>query len=219
MKKLIYAVILTLLLSSPCWAAFPTTGILDDFNRANEGPPPSASWNNDGSTGWKVVSNQCVPQDIANNAAAWLPASPFGANQEEYLTLVTVPADTKLFDLYFKTSATNNYYELLITKTVGAGNDIWQVYRDDNAVPTQLGANIIQEISNGDSIGVDYTNGVITVWYKASGGSWTSLGTRAETTYQSGTGYLGFYTSGSAVVDNFGGGAVTSTSRRVMVVN
>src|SRR5436189_297727 len=41
---------------------FPTTNILDDFNRSNQGPPPSSNWVSDGSPdGWKVLSNQATP--------------------------------------------------------------------------------------------------------------------------------------------------------------
>ena len=45
--------------------AFPTTGILDDFNRGNEGPPPSANWTTL-VQGHKVVSNACTSNSTAS---------------------------------------------------------------------------------------------------------------------------------------------------------
>ena len=64
--------------------AFPTTGLLDDFNRADEGPPPSASWSISygGPHGeLKVSSNQCVVSDLT--------AGYFETNKGEGLTVTT----------------------------------------------------------------------------------------------------------------------------------
>ena len=67
-------------------------------------------------------------------------------------------------------------------------------------------------MSAGDSIGMSMVGSTITVYYKASGGSWTSLGTRTDSTYTAaGRLQLGQWLSSSGVastIDNFGGGAI-----------
>ena len=53
--------------------AFPNTPVLDNFNRANEGPPPSANW-----VGWImaasnliVYTNVCACNVAGNGDAGW----------------------------------------------------------------------------------------------------------------------------------------------------
>src|SRR5688572_22948208 len=70
--------------------SFPCTSLLDDFNRTNEGPPPSANWTTgvDGSTGgFAVSSNTAVAQDGSFSSAYWN-ATTFGPDTEVYVTMV-----------------------------------------------------------------------------------------------------------------------------------
>ncbi len=65
-------------------------------------------------------------------------------------------------------------------------------------------------MSAGDSFGIQMIGSTITVWYKAAAGSWTSLGTRTDTTYNN-IGHVQFgiwSTVAGATYDNFGGGNV-----------
>lgn len=63
-------------------ANFPLTSILDSFDRANEGPPPSGSWTTPANqSGLKVLSNACGTDVEANSGAAMWSAV-FQANQE-----------------------------------------------------------------------------------------------------------------------------------------
>ena len=81
--------------------AVPTisTPLLDNFNRPDEGPPPSDAWISP-LPGWlingsewywiKVVGNQCVPNPAAQ-AGGGLWATPFGVDQQVYASIVSVP--------------------------------------------------------------------------------------------------------------------------------
>ena len=65
--------------------SFPTTAVLDNFNRANTGPPPSSSWAGPiqpGHAQLRVDTNACVPVG-AEGQAYWSGAS-FGPDQEVY---------------------------------------------------------------------------------------------------------------------------------------
>src|SRR5215203_2389814 len=69
--------------------AFAT--ILDTFNRANEGPPPSASWGGvvvSGQGGIKVVSNQVVADAGGDGTGYW--GTSFNANQEAFIKMASV---------------------------------------------------------------------------------------------------------------------------------
>jgi hypothetical protein len=72
---------------------FPTTPILDDFNRANEGPPPSANWSAYHASwgfgdGLEVVSNQCKGNSY-NLCGDWWSVETFGSDCEVYVTIAT----------------------------------------------------------------------------------------------------------------------------------
>jgi hypothetical protein len=57
--------------------------LLDDFNRANEGPPPSASWTTGTVAGLIVLANECTRQAAGGfRQDAYWNASQFGPNCE-----------------------------------------------------------------------------------------------------------------------------------------
>ncbi len=196
--------------------AFPTTGILDNFNRNNEGPPPSASWSAmySGLTGgWEVVSNQCTVDSLGVAGACanyWNQAT--YADSEVYTTIVTKPADTTYFILFARavdvTGTTPDGYVLRLATVAGAGNDVVTFRRSDNAVQTQLGDAITQEVAAGNSFGLEIISDDLTAYLNT--GSWASIGTRTDATY-SAAGYLCITTTSTAtVLDNFGGGTVVA---------
>lgn len=189
---------------------FPTTAILDNFNRANTGPPPSASWSQGygGIFGqFKVVSNQAAVNSLIFGYAEnyWNVAT--YADCEAYVTIAAKPAAGSLFALMVRTVdiATNPDGYLLVL-TPSAGTDTLQIDRGDNGVRTLLGAAVSQEVSVGDSIGIRAIGSTLTCWYKPSGGSWTELFSRTDATY-SAAGRIELITNSAAtIVDDFGGG-------------
>lgn len=93
--------ILFMLLATSAWAQFPTTGVLDNFDRADE-DPIGGDWSNgvNGSGSCDIAGNALVG---AQNGGCWWNASSFGENQEVFMTfsdcdnLVTTPPSTRYF--------------------------------------------------------------------------------------------------------------------------
>ncbi len=102
-------------------------------------------------------------------------------------------------------SASNlNGYLVAFYKAGYATNTI-RVFRFDSAgVAPQLGADIVQTLTDGDSIGASIVGNTITIYHKVGAGPWTSRGVRTDNTYAS-AGRIGLEI-GSGSVDDFGGG-------------
>lgn len=190
--------------------AFPTLGILDDFNRANETPiaSPWAGPIFTGETQLRLVSNQLANDGSDGNS--YLSAN-YGPDLEMYCTLTSAFGVSARVIFYFRTvtGALVDGYRVQFRNI--AGDHLILVDRiDDNSV-TQLGANIdpADTIASGDSFGVTMNGTTIEVWYKAGAGAWTSMGTRTDATY-AGTGKIGFSLVGAVTVDNFGGGEISA---------
>lgn len=185
--------------------AFPTTGILDNFNRANEGPPPSASWSTPaGLSGCVVSSNQCAAA-AANGFAVW--NTSYNDAQECYATIAVMSGSVAVFARMQNTGsgATLDGYSV-----VTGGTTIY-IQRIDNGGATTLGSPISQTVSAGDAIGIVVNGSSIQSWYKASGGSWTLIDTQTDSTY-SGSGQPAVVmTDTTARLDDFGGGTVVVT--------
>lgn len=185
--------------------AGPTTAVLDDANRANAGPPASANWS-DLNSGIKVVSNQFAANGT-NSFSYWNASSP-GPACECYGLIPTKPTNgnSVAFQVRGKDTgsiATFDCYQIL--GLAQAGTDIIRMQIITNAGATTVGADISQEISNGNgllirangsSFDLDYFNGT----------SWSNAGTRTDSTY-SAAGRVGLAISDTtARVDDFGGG-------------
>ncbi len=190
---------------------FPTTPILDDFNR---GTGLGANW-----TQSPIAAN---PLAISSNQAAsslndygtdyWNPTQ-FSGDVEGYFTIPTISTnnnDETTIDIMTDTSANVDGYQFdLLTQT--AGTDHLDLYRMDNGVFTQLGSSGLQEVSAGDAIGGARISGFVQFWYKAAAGAWAMSFQQADSTY-TGPANIGITIRRSVTrVDDFGGGlAVTS---------
>jgi hypothetical protein len=182
--------------------AFPTTGILDDFNRSDEGPPPSASWA-DILNGLKVVSNECAGDNAGGNISYWKVAT--GADCEVYWTLVnaeyTQGVVMRLADV--GAIGTLDGYEVLTTSALTVA-----VFRIDNGVETKLGADVSQAVGAGDKLGARMEGTTLHVWYDDGGAGWGEIGDRLDETYQGG-GYIGGVIVGTSQRGgSFGGGTM-----------
>jgi len=193
--------------------AFPTTGILDDFNRGNEGPPPSASWSTL-DNGLEVDTNQLKGVTNGTNTSYWN-VETFGADCECYYTIA---------------NAADEHGVLIRLKDV-VGEDtldgylIWQadvdeitIARLDNNVPTALGAAISQAVVSGDKLGVECVGDQISAYFDDGGAGWGSIGVRTEATYGA-VGYIGAYLEDvDGRSDDFGGGTVVvAGARRIFI--
>lgn len=184
--------------------SFPVNGVLDNFNRTDQGPPPSASWSArifTTDTQFKVASNVLI-QD-ANGAGNYWNTS-FNANQEAYITGITGLADGTEIWMRIAGPDTAGVDGYVINIYSGASGV--RVFRIDDGSYTQLGATISQSFTNGDSFGAAMSGDTITIYYKVGAGAWASIGTRTDATYTAG-GFIGVRAEVLAG-DDFGGGSL-----------
>lgn len=185
--------------------AFPTTSVLDDFNRANTGPPPSSSWVTESGTGHEVVSNQCDP-DTANSVSRW--NTSYAAAQEAYCTVIDVPASGKYVGVFIRLASAGGYGSSAGSVEINCFPSTIEVWQFSGATWSQLGATIGYTLSANDVMGMDASGATVAIYQNG-----TSLGTR--TTAVTGSGYIGLIaggTSSTPSVDNFGGGAIVVAS-------
>lgn len=198
--------------------AFGDTGILDNFNRANEGPPPSADWT-DIANGLEVFSNQVRGDSLSvYNWSCW-DTSTFGADCEAYFTMVDTPGTgacgvslrcTTLLE------ASIDGYLAWYTHGGGVGSET-RVYEILNGGFTQIGSGDAFAGANGDKIGGEIIGTTIKVYVDDGGAGWAVNSTETDNTYGS-AGYIGLrYFSNSYDADDFGGGtlAVGPTAKSV----
>src|SRR5437899_2007498 len=195
--------------------AFPTTCILDKFNRADENPLSNGGkWSNPliaGETSLQVISNTCRPNGPSSASSNWWSDASFGADTEVFITVSTAGAAADYVGITVRTvnenSASLDGYILYVTFP-----STWQFFRLDNGAFTQLGANVTQTVASGDAMGLSIVGTTLTAYYKASGGSWVSLNTRTDSTYTA-AGHIGIDEKSAGpttILDDFGGGTVVA---------
>lgn len=194
--------------------AFPTTSILDNFNRANQGPPPSASWGGDAFSGvasqLKVISNQLANGAGAFSSAYWSAAT-FGPDSEVYCTVNTLPANGNELAFFVARLTTPGATATAVALYTQAPN-FWQFYKIVGGAQTALGASFTQAISAGDSIGFAIVGTQYQAWYKAAAGAWTQIQTLSDASV-AGTGVIGLeMQTAVTMLDDFGGGTVVAAS-------
>ena len=199
--------LLLLLVVTPAWAGFPTTPVLDTFNRTDENPLTTTTWTATVFAGdvTLAISSNVAAGTGTDNGNYWNVKT--FQNCEVYTTITTKAGNGAGPQLYWRTvqhgAGLDGY---VMTQRTAAGTDTLQVLRIDNSSVTQLGATISQEITNGDSIGVRMIGPTIEVWYRSGSGAWTLLTTRSDTTYTA-AGNIAAGGNGTVWrIDNFGGG-------------
>lgn len=186
--------------------AFPTTSILDDFNRASLG----TNW----TQGLLGDSDLAIDSSTAADgsgsglwcAARWNVAT-YGADTEAFATILESVSATRALlgrlDVSGGESAPDGY-------SVEFNNTAFcKAWRLDNGVATKLGSDFTVSGYGVDSqIGIEIVGTTITVYHKASGGSWSVVTTRTDSTY-SAAGYIGLELYDNVTrTDDFGGGTV-----------
>lgn len=222
---LVWALVLCLPMQA---AAFPSTSVLDTFNRADEDPlSGGGNWAGpilSGLNQMKVVSNGIMQSLVvaSQSGTSYWNAATFGPGSEVYFDVTTVWANNAS-DVWTwcngqnENSGSVDGYAMVAGRSTGSW--VWVLYRVDNGAWTKLGADLAtQLLSAGDGVGIECgTSGIFQTYYKASGGSWTTLGTtRTDTTYTSG--HIGLskgYLDSTSVVDNFGGGTIAAATARL----
>jgi len=185
---------------------FPSTAVLDNFDRANGAI--GANWAGT-TSGYSIASNRL---DVGTGEASifWQGAS-FGPEQEVFVTLSTIDSAATEHDLLLKSqsgSTWSNGVLEVIYDAVGQRVQVWTYSSAQNWV--QRGADIPVTFVNGDQFGARAkANGMVEVYRNG-----TLLGSRDASgwTYATSGGYLGlwFVNAGNAVLDDFGGGTVVA---------
>lgn len=193
--------------------AFPTTPILDDFNRADEGPPPSASWHTPGFPGdydgLRVVSNQMTTDaGSIGGYSDW--NTSYGPDCEFYFTIPNLLANNPSVIFYFRLDA-----PYLEGTTKGYSLDI--ISGQVNLIRLSDSASLhteVMAVSSGDKFGVSAVGDLLTVYYDGGGG-WAELFNATDSDY-TGAGYAAFFldnilsNSPSNTIDDFGGGTLAA---------
>jgi hypothetical protein len=182
--------------------AFPATGILDNFNRANG--PLGSNWS--GNVGGYSVSLNRL--DVGSGEDLYWSAASFGPNQEVYVTLASIDPSGAEHDLLLKSQSNTSWGAGLIEvwyDPVGHRAQVWTFTTSQNWV--QRGADIPVTFANGDRFGAQATaDGLVSVYQNS-----TLMGTRDVTgwPFYAGGGYAGlwFISASNALLDDFGGGS------------
>ncbi len=187
--------------------SFPSTSVLDNFNRANG--PIGSNWS--GNTGSYAVNANRL-NVIVNGYLFWNPTS-FGANQEAYVTLTGIsPGSPGMeHDLLLKSQSSTTFTAGVIEVWYDAPGHRVQVWTYTSAQGwVQRGADIPVTFVNGDQLGARAkANGMVEVYRNGS-----LLATRDVTgwPYYANGGYVGLWfistSSDSTFADDFGGGTM-----------
>lgn len=187
---------------------FPTTPVLDDFNRSNANPI-AGNW----SGPWigtedelQLLSNELAP-DAAPGSSYWN-VETFGPDAEVHCLIATKQAEGGFIALALRLTTigdgtTDGYTGANLAR---AGTDTWRYDRFDNGSSTKLGADEDLEFATGDSMGFEIIGSTLTLYHKTSG-SWSALATRTDGTY-SAAGSIGVRVIATTdqTMDDFGGG-------------
>lgn len=149
--------------------------------------------------GISVVSNQCKAGGGGFGGAYWNAAT-FGPDCEVFCTLALGAVDGYLL------------YARIVNPGAGTmdgymgefnSSDVIRVYRIDNAVYTQLGADISTPIdASADQVGMRISGSTINVYVN---GVW--IDSRVDATYTA-AGRIGLDIPANAIIDDFGGGTI-----------
>lgn len=192
--------------------AFPFTPVLDNFNRANTGPPPSANWGSDihghGDPGLRVVSNALAGPSGADGGS-WWSAKTFRDDCEAYATVVT----PGFFELWVRGTALGT----------SSGTAYALEWRGDDHTLTLVrwgpgfsgyyastgAGTVVVNLVAGDKIGVRMQGSTITGWVKQGAGAWTKMLETDSFRWTTG-GQIGAYIYGATpgALDDFGGGSI-----------
>ena len=185
---------------------FPSTPVLDNFNRADG----SLGSNWLGGTQSYSLTNQQLHflPDRGDSFLFWSPAA-FGANQEVFVTFTTVDQTATEQDLLLKAQSSTTYQDGVVEVLYDAPNRRAMVVTyEETQGWVQHGADISVTLVNGDRFSAQATaDGLVGVYQND-----TLLATRDVTTwpYYANAGYIGLWllAAPNAVLDDFGGGTL-----------
>ena len=190
--------------------AFPSTGLLDDFTRANQYPPGGNWYGSYRTDCWRVQSNQLHSHPVSGDDEIRYNAI-YAANQEAYFTVVVVPTQAGgEMELRARHDdaprATASHY--LVGLSHYAPDTSFSIRKRVGGVLTSLISNWLQPgVQVGDQVGIQVIGNVIRVWYKPVAGSWRVFLAASDNSISS-AGRTGLYGRHAWALDDFSGGTV-----------
>lgn len=188
-------------------ADFPSTPILDNANRANEGPPPSVNWTIPAGYDGIVVDSSRFASLGAYGCAYW--NTPFNADCEVYEYFPVVALGAPLRGIFARSVLPDPQYDGYILYIYNDANiNLW-LFRQDSVggnVPLQHWSPATYE--NGIGIGMRLTGSVIEVWYYTISSGWVLQGSITDSFWSAG-GISGMFAGDTTTrMDDFGGGSM-----------
>lgn len=145
--------------------AFPAAPLIDDFNRADEGSPPSAEWGNfPGKNGFAVVSNTIIAEDSDSYSYYLTQFQP--ENLEAYARISQVPPSGPYAEYIIIGNSLDDGY--------GVGYVGGSVTIIDKASYAYLGSTVKGTLVDSE-IGLRYMSGVLSAYYRPPGGAWSEV--------------------------------------------
>ena len=185
---------------------FPSTGVLDSFDRADG--PMGANWGGN-TSGYSIAANQL---DVGVSEDIYWNVSSAGPDQEAYVTLSVIDPNAGEIGLVLRgqnvNAAAPGLVDVVYRPATGQV-EVW-TYTDTKGW-VKAGADIPVSFVNGDQFGARATAaGQVEVYRNG-----TLLGSRdlIGWDYATSSGYIGLFSLGAqnVVLDNFGGGTVGSS--------
>lgn len=184
--------------------AFPVPGVVDDFNRVDQGPPPGSDWVDQYVMG--VVSNQMAARQTPNDyETPMLWRLTIAQDQEAYATIPIRQNDGNEAIIFLRYFDYSNNLALYITRDDIAG-DTADIFETVAGLGNTIGGPYAITYQDGDSFGIAAYGTTVEAWYKPVAGMWTLLGS-GITTLPLAVGQIGLDAFDTTVrFDDFGGG-------------
>jgi hypothetical protein len=197
----------SLALKAPAAPAFPTTAVLDSFNRANG--RIGTNWRGSTGTGfYRIITNQV---DVINDGPLYWRSS-FGVAQEVYVTLTTIDP-TGLHELLLKVQGSTPYW----------GNGAIEILYDHQAQVVRVETfrpnvdwvkypNLALSLASGDRFGARVlANGTVQIFKNGSLVGEQTLSVDDQAFFNGKGGHVGvwFEHASNATFDDVGGGTYT----------
>lgn len=189
-------------------STFPTSLVLDNFNRANG--PIGANWGDDDAA-LAVNGNQLAQTAAGTNHGAWLP-SVFGPDQEAYVTLATIAPTATDLGLLLKMQGSSwsagtieVRYDASASNIVVSTYDVafsWRPFLTVSGVHLNAGDQLGARAFGGGTVDV-YVNGTKVGSTNVAAWPFFNAGGRIGVAMVAG---------GTSRLDDFGGGNVTLTT-------
>lgn len=211
---------------------FPTTSIIDNFNRSNTGPPPSASWVNgyftsadyggDANYTLKVDTNVCTVNETAGGGSVY--NTVYNNPVEFYYTITNRDASSNniiylSWDILNRDTIPNGWGTRYMLNAFGDGGFngyILSRFYPDHVVTLHDGSGETAFMDIGWKFGIRQIGADIEVWYDAGSG-WTLLSTTTDPDTPLTSGYVSLEMfvgaptpSTNISIDDFGGGEIAS---------